>query len=141
MKETTIVSKRLTLTKEERPIAKSWGRWWNYMGGLERKEKRGRLLFGDWSGYKSSQYQITHVDYCPKDLPDDYRGIVDFTDGTSMSVWVESVTRAEIIRRRLRCRPNYNELIGKLIKGGTGYWSVKYNSPERDRRPEIVFNQ
>ncbi len=134
MKETTFISKRLTLTKEERPIAKSWGRWWAYLGQLERSGKMGRLLFGDWSGYRSSQYRVTHVDYCfYKDLPDNFHGTVRFTDGTTMSVWVEKITRADIIRRKLRNNPTYSDLIRKLIKSGNSYFNVA-----DDNKKEIV---
>jgi hypothetical protein len=125
MKETTFISKRLTLTKEERPIAKSWANWWTRMGSLERRGEKARLLFGNWSGYSSSQSRITHVDYCYyKDLPDDFHGTVRFTDGTTMAVWVEKVTRAEVIRRKLRKNASYSELISKLIKSGKSYYNV-----------------
>lgn len=129
MKETTFISKRLTLTKEERPIAKSWAHWWSRMGSLERRDKPVRLLFGNWSGYSSSQSRITHVDYCfYKELPSDFHGTVRFTDGTTMSVWIENVTRAEIIRRKLRKNPSYSSLISKLIKSGNGYYDVASES-------------
>lgn len=128
MNTTTFTSTRLSLTKEEREISKSWGRWWEYFGRLERTQGSFKVLFGNWSGYTSSQRRITHVDYCPKDLIETYHGTVEFTDNTTMSVWVEKLTRKDIISRELRRNPSYEQLIGKLLKSGSNYYSVALNN-------------
>ncbi len=124
MKETTVTSTRLSLTKEERPIAKSWGSWWAYFGRMERTHGGCKVLFGDWSGYRSSQYRITHVDWCPKELVESYHGTVQFTDGTTMSVWVKKVSRKDIIHNKWKRNPSYESLIRKLIASGKSYYKV-----------------
>jgi hypothetical protein len=91
MKETTFSGTRLTLTKEERPIAKS---------------------------------RITHIDWCSKNMSDNYRGTVQFTDGTTMSVWVRRVTRKQIIENKWRRNPTYESLIRKLISSGKDFYRV-----------------
>lgn len=118
-------SKRLVLSKEERHIAKSWGSLWQLFGQRERAGKGIVLLFGDWSGYRSSQYRITHIDWCYfKEIGSDYRGTVRFTDGTTMTVWTQAITREEIIRRKLVKNPTYKDLISKLIISGKSYYDV-----------------
>jgi hypothetical protein len=124
MKETTFSGTRLTLTKEERPIAKSWGSWWSYFGRMERTHGGFLILFGDWSGYRSSQSRITHIDWCSKNMSDNYRGTVQFTDGTTMSVWVRRVTRKQIIENKWRRNPTYESLIRKLISSGKDFYRV-----------------
>lgn len=118
-------SKRLVLSKQEKEIAKSWGRLWNLFGQRDRSGKGIVLIFGDWSGYRSAQYRITHVDWCyHKEIGDNYRGTVRFTDGTTMAVWTQKVTREEIIRRELYKKTSYTELINNLIKSGDNYYDV-----------------
>jgi hypothetical protein len=124
MQTTTFTSTRLTLTKQERLISKSWGSWWNYFGRMERTHGCFNVLFGDWSGYTSSQSRITHVDWCPKSLDERYHGTVRFTDNTTMKVWVEKLTRKDIIRRGLRRNPSYESLIHKLLSSGSNYYDV-----------------
>lgn len=128
MQITTFTSTRLSLTKEERYISKSWGRWWAYFWQSERNTGSFKVLFGNWSGYTSSQRRITHTDICPKDLDEKYHGTVEFTDGTTMSVWVETLTRKEIINRKLERNPSYSHLISKLINSGENYYSVAKNN-------------
>jgi len=112
------------------PASKSWGTWWARFGTLERSGKPIYLLFGDWSGYTSSQHRITHVDYAGyygavgQKLDDKFRGTVQFTDGTTMQVWVRSVSRAEILERGYHKKESYNSLINKMIKSGKTYYKV-----------------
>jgi len=131
MKTVEINSTRLIAQgPEEKAVVKSWGSWWSRFGTLERKGKPIYLLFGDWSGYTSSQYRVTHVDYAGyygvvgQKLGDDYRGTVQFSDGTTMQVWVRAVSRAEILERKYSKREGYNSLINKLIKSGKTYYKV-----------------
>lgn len=131
MKVTTYKTTRLTAsTPNEKDTVRSWGSSWQYFGRLERAGKPILLIFGDWSGYRSSQYQITHVDvagyygnYKEKISPT-FRGTVRFTDGTTMTVWVKAVTRAEILEQGLKRRENYRELINKLVKSGKTFYDV-----------------
>lgn len=119
--------RRLTLTKEEKEISKSWGPLWARFGALERKGKPIYLIFGDWSGYRSSQYRITHIDAALSHYRkvEDFRlGTVQFTDGTSMAVWVKSVTREQIINHKWRRSPSYTQLINKLIDSGKTFYQV-----------------
>lgn len=131
MKETEFKTRRLTATSpEEKAVVKSWGALWSRFGVLERSGKPILLIMGDWSGYRSSQYQITHVDYAgyygaPGQKVDaEFSGTVKFTDGTTMSVWVKVVTRAEILQRNLRRKQGYRELISDLVKSGKTYYEV-----------------
>lgn len=125
MKETVFESTRLVLTKEERRISKSWGRLWNLFGQRERSGKGIYLLLGDWSGYKPSQHRITHVGWnIYKDLDENYHGTVKFTDNTTMSVWIEKVTRKDIVSRKMYKNETYSELINDLIKSGSGYYDL-----------------
>lgn len=125
MRTVTTTSKRLVLTKEEKLIAKSWGSLWNTFGQRDRTGKGIVLLFGDWSGYSSSQYRITHVDWSYyNEVGDNYSGTVEFTDNTTMSVWTERVTREDIIRRKLYRKTSYTSLISKLIKSGKSHYKV-----------------
>lgn len=114
---------RLVLTKEEKIIAKSWGLLWARFGSMERRGKSIYILFGDWSGYRSSQYRITHIDHTTK-VNESYRGTVLFSDNTTMSVWVVAVTRADIIRNKWNRRQSYNTLISKLLDSDSNYYKV-----------------
>jgi len=116
-------SKRLILTKDEKIIAKSWGALWSRFGTLERSGRPILLIFGDWSGYRSSQYRITHIDQSYK-AKEGFSGTVQFTDNTTMSVWVKAVTREQIIKNKWSRRPSYTSLINDLIYSGEGYYKV-----------------
>lgn len=116
-------SKRLILSKDEKEIAKSWGSLWSRFGVLERSKRPIILIFGDWSGYTSSQYRITHIGYSYS-AKDGFSGTVQFTDNTTMSVWVKAVSREQIIKNKWRRRPSYTGLIGDLIKSGQSYYKV-----------------
>jgi hypothetical protein len=115
---------------EEKAIVKSWGSLWQRFGSLERSGKPIYLIFGDWSGYRSSQYRITHVDFAgyyetvSQKLDDKYRGTVQFTDNTTMTVWVQCVTREQILERKLSKRESYNRLINDSVKSGKSYYKV-----------------
>jgi len=134
MRETEYKVKRMTLTKEEQIISKSWGSLWTRFGVLERSGRPIVLIFGDWSGYRSSQYQITHVDYAGyygnpgQSSTDDFSGTIKFTDNTTMSVWCRVVTRAEIIEKQFKRRQNYNKLINDMIKSGKTFYDL--NDPK-----------
>jgi hypothetical protein len=120
-----IKSTRLILLKEEREIAKSWGSLWSRFGALERRGKPILLVFGDWSGYRSSQWRITHLDHCYfKGINENYHGTVAFTDNTTMSVWVKAVSRQAIINNQWYRKQGYSELIGKLLRSGETYYKV-----------------
>lgn len=116
-------STRLVLTKEEREISKSWGPLWARFGALERRGRPILLIFGDWSGYRSSQYRITHIDQSST-ADVNFHGTVQFTDNTTMTVWVKAVTRQQIIRNQWRRSQSYSELIRKLITSGQTFYKV-----------------
>lgn len=116
-------TKRLILSKDEKEIAKSWGSLWSRFGVLERSGRPIILIFGDWSGYRSSQYRITHIDQSHTKL-DNFHGTVQFTDNTTMSVWTKSVTREDIIRNKWYCKRSYTDLIGKLVNSGQSFYRV-----------------
>lgn len=131
MKTTTFKTTRIqATTPEEKAIVKSWGSLWQRFGQLERTGRPILLIFGDWSGYRSSQYQITHIDVAdhygsPKQkIAEDFSGTVRFTDNTTMQVWVKKITRAEILQRGFKKRQCYYELINRLVKSGKTYYSV-----------------
>lgn len=116
-------SKRLVLSKDEKEIAKSWGSLWSRFGVLERNNRPILLIFGNWSGYSSSQYRITHIDQS-HNAKEGFSGTVQFTDNTTMSVWVKAVTREQIIKNKWYRRASYTGLIGDLIKSGQSYYKV-----------------
>lgn len=125
MRTAEFTSKRLVLSKEEKSIAKSWGVLWSRFGQLERSARPIRLIFGDWSGYRSSQYRITHVAFLTnKSVESTFSGTVQFTDNTTMNVWVKEVTREEIINNKWEQRAGYTKLIGDLIRSGKTYYKV-----------------
>jgi hypothetical protein len=131
MKTVEYTTKRIiATTPEEKAVAKSWGSLWSRFGQLERSGKPIYLIFGDWSGYKSSQYRITHIDFAAyygavkQHLNDDFRGTVQFTDNTTMSVWVKVVSRADILQAKYYKKENYRTLINDLIKSGESYYKV-----------------
>lgn len=125
MRTAEFTSKRLVLSKEEKHIAKSWGALWSRFGQLERSGRPIRLIFGDWSGYRSSQYRITHVAFLhDKSVESTFSGTVQFTDNTTMNVWVKEVTREEIINNKWEQRTGYTKLIGDLIRSGKTYYKV-----------------
>lgn len=127
MKETEFKTKRLTATTpEEKAIIKSWGSLWQRFGQLERSGRKIVLVFGDWSGYRSSQYRITHVDYFGyyHKVDSFTGGIVMFTDNTTMSVWIKEVTRRDILSSKYRRATGYTSLINDMLKSGQTYYKV-----------------
>jgi len=135
MKTVEYTTKRIqATTPEEKSIVKSWGSVWQRFGQLERSGKPIYLICGDWSGYRSSQYRITHVDFAGyygepgHILTSDFRLTVQFTDNTTMNVWVVKVTREAILEGNYRRRESYNKLINDAIKSGKSYYKVGENN-------------
>lgn len=126
MREIEYVTKKLIpITREEKDTAKSWGPLWSRFGVLERTGRPILLIFGDWSGYTSRQYRITHVDFATNyGVQESYRATVQFTDNTTMSVWVQRVTRREILEKGFSRKQNYNDLIRKAARSGESFYKV-----------------
>jgi len=123
MREVTVT--RMVLTPEEREIRSSWGNVWVRMQRECRKNGFVTLLFGDWSGYRSSQYRITHIDYIfPNEAKNLKLRTVQFTDCTVMNVWTEKVTIESILARGLKRRQGYTSLISEAMASGEGFYSV-----------------
>ena len=138
MKEVRVTSSRLSATTaEEKRIVESWGKLWSTFSQRDRSGKGIVLIFGDWSGYRSSQYRITHIDWCyHKELPDNFHGTVQFTDGTTMQVWTRRVSRRDILQYKYERKCSYTELISKLIKSGKSFYSVA--DENREKGKEVV---
>ena len=123
MKE--ITTTRLVLDKDEREIRKSWGYDWPKMVKDEKKHGHFTVLFGDWSGYRSSQYQITHVQYVtPKEAEEIKLRHIGFTDGTSMSIWMVKLTISDLLKKQYRKKLGYSSLIDKGIRSGKPSFNV-----------------
>lgn len=124
MKEVTYTSTRLVpTTPEEKRAKSSWGKDWSRIRNAE--DKGGALLvFGDWSGYRAEQKQITHITLALPEMDDSYRSTVKFTDGTTMNVWTERVTRKDILIRGLNKKNGYSELIREAFKSGEPFYKV-----------------
>lgn len=126
MKEITYTVDRLIpTTPEEKEVIKSWGPLWSQFTQDEKKEFGVLIIFGDWSGYKSAQYRVTHIDVAPSSIKSSGDiGTVEFTDGTTMKVWVERLTRKTILARGLHRKLGYTTLVDQFIRSGKSYYRV-----------------
>ncbi len=122
MKE--IVVKRMVLSKEEQRVRASWGKLWDRMRNEERKHGHVTLLFGDWSGYRPSQYRITHIDWLPAKVEAVKLKTVLFTDNTTMRVWTEPMTLASLLERGFARRLGYTNLLNEAILTGKDIYVV-----------------
>lgn len=123
MKEVTTT--RLVLDKEEREIRKSWGRDWARLRNDAKKYGTCFLLMGDWSGYNSSQYRLTHCTRISKDEADTIKlRTVRFSDNTTMSVWIVKTTIEQLLNKRWKAAHGYDSLLSQAIKTGDVSYSV-----------------
>ena len=121
-----VISSRLVLDKEEREIRHTWGRWWPRMRKEQERKGGFYLLFGDWSGYQSSQYRITTIQYIKEeDVKNLKLHTVYFSDNTTMSVWVKKVTIETLLASKWKQRLTYTDLIRKAMATGKETYSVK----------------
>lgn len=124
MKKITYTTSRMVLeTPTEKEVARSWGNDWKRMGSLESREGSFLVIFGDWSGYKSSQYRITHTMLSPIQ-EEGFLGTVEFSDNTKMDVWTKRMTREELLEGNFRKIEGYESLIRDFIKSGKKYYKL-----------------
>jgi hypothetical protein len=126
---TTTVTTRLSLTAEDRAIRKTWadhfGPWDRMRAEAKRNGGKVLILFGDWSGYRSSQQRITHVDWISRKRAEGMKlRTVQFSDNTTMRVWTEELTLAEVLTRKLARRPSYDKLIYDAMASGEERYAV-----------------
>lgn len=131
-----VTTTRISLTKDEREIAKTYGNDWQRMLAEYRKYGTLYILIGDWSGYRSSQYRYTHVVFMPRrrmkvlDVEADWRDHHRFTDNTNMSMWLQEMSIADIINQKIRSVRGYDELTTWHLKG-----TCKCQQPVTDDTP------
>jgi hypothetical protein len=124
MKRITYTTTRMVLeTPQEKALAKSWGSDWKRMSVSEDKQGSFLVIFGDWSGYKSSQYRITHTMLSPIQ-EEGFLGTVKFSDNTKMDVWTKRMTREELLEGDFRKMEGYESLIREFLKSGKKYYKV-----------------
>lgn len=114
----------LTLSPEEKIVKNSWKDVWPRMKLQEYRTGWFWLIFGEWSGYSSRQVRVVHLDFLSNlDAPLKLQGVT-FTDGTTMRVWAQKVTRMEVIQRGLKRNLGYTKLINEAIKSGKEWFTV-----------------
>ena len=120
-----VTATRLSLNAEEREVRKTWGSKWLRMRAEEKRRGHFHVLFGDWSGYRSSQQRITHIDYIPRIVVEEKKlETVLFSDGTMMRVWTEPFTILELLQKGLRRRQGYTSLIDQAMRSGKRVFDV-----------------
>ena len=121
MKTIIYTSKRIIPTTDrEKSVIKSWKSYWGDFGRFEKDGQSIYLIQGIWSGYKSSQRQIVHLDHVSKysfsKADPYYLSTVEFSDQTTMELTILKVSREEILEQNLSRKLGCTELIQKVIK-------------------------
>ena len=125
MKTIEITQNRLILTNdEEKSIYRTWKREWSSLSRNDRIYEGSYIILGQWSGYTAGQGRICHVTQAKPFGVTSYYSQILFTDNTRLTVWVERLTREEILRRRLRRMDSYTDLILKAIRSGQEVYTV-----------------
>lgn len=106
----TITVTRTVLEPWEREIRKTWGEDWKRMKKDQKKEKPFGILTGRWHGPTGSR--IVHVEYVPGDHAKKIvlREVI-FTDGTRMSISVETMSIPWLLAKGHRKKMGYKGLI------------------------------
>jgi len=113
-------STRMVLSPEEKMVKDSWKPVWPRMRLQEYRTGSFWLIFGEWFGlgHSSRRRKVVYLDYLsPLDLPVRLRGI-HFSDGTSLGIWIQKMTRDEIVRRMLKRNLGYSAVISEALESG-----------------------
>jgi hypothetical protein len=116
-----VTTTRLSLNKEERAIARTWGRDWSRLRNEQKKHGSFYILIGDWSGYRSGQYRYTHVVFMSRRAMKMYNIDADwsvyhvFGDSTGMRIWLQEMTIEELISSETQQRRGYDSLVDDYL--------------------------
>lgn len=109
-----VMVERIVLDKDDREIKKSWGRDWTRMMAEIKKHGRVHILRGIWSGYRSEQSKLCHVEYIPTAHVQGLRlQRIVFTDGTTLDLNVTSYDLAGLFFYKAMRKAQYDELVYK----------------------------
>lgn len=99
-------------------IRRTWGNRWGAFGNLQARNGHILLLTGIRNG------AVVHCTDAPHGLPEQYTGIVKFSDGSSLLVMVYKITRQQLLERKWRYNSQHENLIAELIKSGVPYYKA-----------------
>jgi len=117
----SVTTTRLSLNKEERAIAKTWGRDWSRIRNEQKRHGSFYILIGDWSGYRSSKYRYTHIVFMSRramklyGIDADWCAHHQFGDNTGMRIWIQEMTIEKLISSETRQCRGYDSLVGEYL--------------------------
>lgn len=120
MVQVTHSMKRLILTTpSEKSIRNSWGNYWGYFGRQESKVGYIRLLVGIHAG------ETVYCQEAPKDLPNDWVGVIKLLNGSSITIFVKKTSRIELLNEGQEFMNLFDTFIEMVVKQRIHYYEIK----------------